>query len=87
MIDYSGNSDCSVLFGSNCSVVRTQMAFRMNNENRNHPSPRSIRLIVAKFRSIDNIDSVRQDVIHNPQKFVRRSEELKISKSSLWRAY
>ena len=37
-------------------------------------------------RSIDNIESVRQDVTHNPQKSVRRrSEELQISKTSLWR--
>ena len=91
-------------FESKCPVVRTQTAFRRNTRNRNHPSPRCIRLIVAKFkalgtvanrqhpgrsrtaRSIDNIESVRQDVTHNPQKSVRRrSEELQISKTSLRR--
>ena len=37
-------------------------------------------------RSIDNIESVSQDVTHYLQKSVRkRSEELYISKTSLWR--
>ena len=75
----------------------------MNTGNRNHPSPRCIRLIVTKFkapvtvadrqqhgwsrtvRSIDNVESVRQDVTHSPQKSVIwRSEELQISKTALW---
>ena len=37
-------------------------------------------------RSIDNIESVRHDVTYNPQKSIRRrSEEIKICKTSLWR--
>ena len=78
-----------IYFESNCSVVRTQRAFRRNTGNIYHLSPRCIRLIVAKLkalgtvgarqhpgrsrtvRSIDNIESVRQDVTHNLQKFVR----------------
>ena len=35
-------------FESNCYIVRTQRAFRRNTRDRNHPSPRCIRLIVAK---------------------------------------
>ena len=38
------------------------------------------------IRSIDNIESVLQDVTHNPQKSVRRrSEEIQILKTYLWR--
>ena len=77
-------------FESNSSVVRTQRAFRKNTGNRNHPSPRCFRIIVAKLkafgtvadrqhpgrsrtaRSIDNIESVRQNVTDNPQESVRR---------------
>ena len=87
-------------FESNFSVVRTQSAFRSNTGNRNHPSSRCIRLVVAKFmalgtvmdsqhsglsrtvRSIDNIESVRQDVTDNQQESLRiRLEELQISKA------
>ena len=90
-------------FKSNCSVVRIQRVFRRITGNRNHPSPRCLRLIVATFKPhgkvvdrqhpgrsrtvscIDNIESVRQDITHGPQKSVgRRSEELLISKTSLW---
>ena len=86
------------------SKLGTQWAFKSNNGNKNHPSPRRIRLIFAKFkalgtvadrhhscrsrtvRSIDNIETVRQDVTHNPQNSVRlRSEELQICKTFLWR--
>ena len=90
-------------FESNCSIVRTQRAFIRNTGDGNHPSPRCIRLIVAKFKapvtiagrqhpgrsrtvkSIDNVESVRQDVTHSPRKSVIiRSEELQISKTSWW---
>ena len=87
-------------FESNCSVVRTERAFRRGFRNIYHPPPRCI---AAKFkalcivtdrqhpgrsrrvRSIDNIESVRQGITHNPQKSLRRhSEEHQISKTSLW---
>jgi len=91
-------------FENNSSTVATQRAFRRIYANRNGPSPRCIRRIVAKFkelgnvqdrqrlgrsrtgRSIDKIESVRQDVAATPQKSVsRRSDELQISKTTLWR--
>ena len=58
------------------------MAFRRNTENINHPSLKFEVLGTVAVRqqprrsqtgkSIDNIESVRQDVTHNPQKSVRR---------------
>ena len=39
----------------NCSVVRTQIAFRRNTRIINHPSPRCIRFIVDKFKAEDTV--------------------------------
>ena len=47
---------------------------------------RSFGTVADRQHHFDNIESVRQDVTHNPQKLAkRRSEKLQIFKTSSWR--
>ena len=42
-------------------------------------------LVISNSKSIDNIESVRQEVSHNPKNSVRSRSELQMSKTFLWR--